>query len=124
MRHISRSDEVLARVHEGVTAIICDSVLAAHDIRTQLEAAGVHIPQDVSLSLIDCCTDGHPCSGQYVDSAATAKTVADLMSGPANAVQRRSGWHSLGRLRYDADPPRTRPTTPRTKWRKRFFNWR
>jgi hypothetical protein len=89
---ISRSDEVLAAVREGVTAIISDSVLAARDIRTQLETAGVRIPQDVSLSAIDCCTDGHPCSGQYVDSAATARTVAELMAGPGNAHRPTTIW--------------------------------
>ena len=91
---VSRSEDVLAAVREhGVTAIICDSVLAARDIRTRLEAAGLRIPQDVSLSAIDCCSnEGYPCSGQYVDSAATAKTVAELMSGPANAHRPTTIW--------------------------------
>jgi hypothetical protein len=85
---ISSSDEVLGAIGEGVTAIICDSVLAAREIRTRLEAAGMRIPQDVSLSAIDCCNEGYPCSGQYVDSAATAKTVADLMAGPSGSAHR------------------------------------
>jgi hypothetical protein len=90
--HISRADEVLAAIQAGATAIICDSVTCARNVRASLEASGVRVPHDVSLSAIGCCADSYPCSGQYVDCSLTARTVADLINGAANGQRPTTIW--------------------------------
>jgi DNA-binding LacI/PurR family transcriptional regulator len=89
---VSRSDEVLAAIETGATAIICDSVACARDVRGRLDAAGVGFPQNVSLSAIGCCDDSYPCSGQYVDCDVTARMVAEVISGAGNGQRPTTIW--------------------------------
>jgi hypothetical protein len=85
-------DGVLAAMQDGATAIVCDSVRSARELRARLDAAGVRLPQDVSLSAIGCCNESYPCSGQYVDCAVTAKTVAELIAGASTGQRPATIW--------------------------------
>jgi hypothetical protein len=89
---VTRGDEVLAAIQAGATAIICDSVRGAREVRARLDAAGVRLPQDVSLSAVGCCNEAYPCSGEYVDSAVTARTVAELIGGAGKGHRPATIW--------------------------------
>jgi hypothetical protein len=70
---------VLAAIDAGATAIICDAIPAAREVRRVLDAAGVQAPRDVSLAAIGCCDAPYPCSGQYVSCADMVSAVMDLI---------------------------------------------
>jgi hypothetical protein len=79
---VSTKDQVAAAVGSGATAVICDAITCAREVRAGLGAGGVRVPQDVSLAAIGCCcADDYPCSGQYVDCAALAQAVTQLLIG-------------------------------------------
>ncbi len=84
---MSRSDEVLTAIQAGATAIICDSVGCARDVRGRLDA-----PKEVSLCAIGCCNEQHPCSGQFVDCSVTARTVAEVITGAGNSQRPATIW--------------------------------
>jgi hypothetical protein len=89
---ISRVDEVLAATQAGATAIICDSVGCAGEVRSRLEASGMNIPQDVSLCTIGCSNGSYPCSGQFVDCGVTAQAVAEVIGGTGNSQRPTTIW--------------------------------
>jgi hypothetical protein len=84
--------EIVGAVRAGVTAVVCDSTVAGHAARRVLEAANVSIPDDVSLTAIGCCDAAYPCSGQFVDSAFLAKSIAELLKSGGAAGRPATLW--------------------------------
>jgi DNA-binding transcriptional regulator YhcF (GntR family) len=76
---ICTSEEALAAIKSGATAVICDTIDAARSVRENLESAGLGIPQDVSLAAIGICDEPYPCSGQYADCASVVQAIAELL---------------------------------------------
>jgi DNA-binding LacI/PurR family transcriptional regulator len=79
--HVIPPDQALEAVRSGATAVICDATQCARSVRSTLEAEGIRLPQDVSLTTIGCCDDSYPCSGQFVESKLIVQAVHDLMNG-------------------------------------------
>jgi len=76
---VERQD-VVSAVKSGATAVLCDSVELARNVKADLAAAGVGTPDDVSLVAVGCCCDDEfPCSGHFADSRVLAKSVTDLL---------------------------------------------
>jgi DNA-binding transcriptional regulator YhcF (GntR family) len=76
---VCEKDEVVAVVKAGATAILCDSVEVARQIKPILAAANLRIPEDVSLVAVGCCAEDAPCSGHFADTRVVAKSVTDLL---------------------------------------------
>jgi len=78
------TESLIPAIRSGVTAVICDAAAAAQSARSKLEAAGLKIPDDISLTTIDTCDSPYPCSGQYVNCETVARAIADLLGATAS----------------------------------------
>jgi hypothetical protein len=86
------ADKAVEAIGSGATAIICDAMTCARSVRASLEAGGLRIPQDVSLTAVGCCDDVYPCSGQYVESKLVAQTVVELLTSSNNGHRPVTIW--------------------------------
>ena len=82
---ICDTPQAIRAIEQGGTAVICDAVSAAHDVRAALARADVRIPDDVSLTAVSCCHDTYPCSGQYVDAHVLAQAAEDVLANAAGS---------------------------------------
>lgn len=83
---------VSAVAEGGASAIVCDCVRTAAQVRTGLARLGLEVPGSISLASVGCLCGGEatcPCSGYFVDCVPLAEAVAGLLR----------------------DSPPTRPTT-------------
>ena len=70
--------EASALAGEGFTALVCESPRAASTARAGLEARGIRIPEQVSLTAVGCGTAAD-CSGYFVELRQIADAVAGLL---------------------------------------------
>lgn len=77
-------EDVDALVHEGMTAIVCDSARSATRVRATLERRGIRVPGDVSVAAVgyDCDHADAPCSGYFVDAEQIVQTAVGLLREP------------------------------------------
>lgn len=75
---IAYPSEVLAALENGASAIICDSRLAAQQVKQIVEQAGA--TQRVSLAAIDSADAELPCNGYYVDPEQQAQTILQILA--------------------------------------------
>jgi hypothetical protein len=75
----------------GVTAVICDSVASAREVRKSLQHRGTQVPGDVCLAAIGCACDstacdsaacGYPCSGYFVSCQQVVDAIVSLFTDP------------------------------------------
>jgi DNA-binding LacI/PurR family transcriptional regulator len=92
MVQVISGEKVVEAIAAGATAVICDAASCARSVRASLEAAGLRVPQDVSLAAVGCCNDVYPCSGQYVESKLVAQTVVELLTGNNNGHRPVTIW--------------------------------
>jgi hypothetical protein len=96
-------DQVMSEVESGATAVICDAVTAAHDLRAALDSAGLRIPDDLSLAAVGCCEEGYPCSGHYVEPHVIAQAIEQALASAAGPRPIRlwlaPHWMDLGTTR-------------------------
>ena len=99
--------KIMEMIEQGATAAICDAVSAAHDVRTTLAAAGIRVPDDLSLTAIGCCEEAYPCSGQYVDIEVLARAVEEALASAAGprptTLWLAPHWIDLGTTRVLAE---------------------
>ena len=77
-------EDIDALVHEGVTAIVCDSARSAARVRATLERRGINVPGDVSVVAVggDCDRAAVPCSGYFVDADQIVQMAVGLLREP------------------------------------------
>ncbi|HMB94920.1 MAG TPA: GntR family transcriptional regulator, partial [Tepidisphaeraceae bacterium] len=69
------SDDVIAGVQQGATAIICETRKIAIQIRSTLERHQIAIPARVSLAAIGSGWGDYPCSGYFLHSQQKAEAA-------------------------------------------------
>ena len=73
---------IAAAVESGVTALVCDSVRSAEQVKAGLERKGHEVPGALSLAAVGCVCGGPdkcPCSGYFVDCEPLAEAVIGLL---------------------------------------------
>jgi DNA-binding transcriptional regulator YhcF (GntR family) len=85
-------DKAIDAIREGATAIIADATNTARALRASLEASGIEIPRDVSLTAVGCCDETYPCSGQFVESKAIVESVMELLAGGGSDHRPATVW--------------------------------
>ena len=76
--------EAAALVDDGVTGLVCESIRSASVARAVLDARGIRVPDQVSLTAVGCGANPE-CSGYFVD----ARQIADAVSGLLKEVPLR-----------------------------------
>ena len=84
--------DVVSAVANGVTAIVCDSVLAARTAMEALKVAEISIPAQVSVAAIGRADADVPCSGCFLHSADEAAAVARLLEPAAANARPTTLW--------------------------------
>lgn len=76
--------EVPVGVHQGATAIVCDSVPAAAEVRRVLEQASITVPEQVSLCAMGTLEGEPPCDGYFVTPDQEMQAIVQILqhAGP------------------------------------------
>lgn len=76
---VAEPRDVATLVEEGVTALVCATARAARAARAALEARGIGVPGQVSLTAVGYACQPIPCSGYFVECSQVAQSVIGLL---------------------------------------------
>lgn len=75
--------EAVAALQGAATAVICDTVESAAEVKAGLLRAGISVPAQASLAAVGTSSDQLPCSGYFVSPQQKADAIVQLLHDPA-----------------------------------------
>jgi hypothetical protein len=64
----------------GATACICDSVIGAMKTLDTLSRAGIHVPEQMSVTAVGWTGHDFPCTGYFIDTKQQAAAIAEILA--------------------------------------------
>jgi DNA-binding LacI/PurR family transcriptional regulator len=78
-------------VEQGVTAVVCEDLDCAAEVKKELDRLGVAVPQQVSIASLGVAPEHQPVSGYFLPMAEKARAILQLLGDP-NAVRPTTLW--------------------------------
>jgi DNA-binding transcriptional regulator YhcF (GntR family) len=73
------ASDVSVMLEAGVTAFVCESVRAAHEVKQQLDRLGIAVPASVSVTALGMIGDEQPFSGYFVHRTEELGAITQLL---------------------------------------------
>lgn len=74
------AEDAVSMVQHGITAIVCQNVELAQQVKNHLENAGIEIPQRVSLVAVGSTSGEHTVSGYFTSRTEKVAAILQLLS--------------------------------------------
>jgi DNA-binding HxlR family transcriptional regulator len=73
------AEDAIAMVGHGITAFVCQNVELSMKVKSQLQNAGIQIPQRVSVVAVGSTSGEHPISGYFMSRAEKVSAILQLL---------------------------------------------